>query len=185
MSPLPGGREDTNFRSLAYSVGGRWWWHRGPHRVPLGSITMAMPRPCQVCRCWGWQADFGQPTSCQTMPIAWSSTSGGGGGGTLGALPQSSCGSFGAQGTRDSECRGNQGTSRCLPENGRASEVSRAHRVLWLLLGALEAGILALCLVGCPSALRCRRCDSPICLDCLRDAYAAPRSWASSCWVTA
>ena len=65
-------------------------------------------------------------------------------------------------------------------EAGRASEVARAHRALCLLLGALEAGMVVLpspcASCGCPSALRCRRCDSPICLD----AYIAPGTWVSS-----
>ena len=50
---------------------------------------------------------------------------------------------------------------------GRLSESARAHRALWLLLGALVSGmevLLAPCLsCGCPSVLQCRRCASAVC----------------------
>ena len=54
---------------------------------------------------------------------------------------------------------------------GRLNESARAHRALWLLLGALVSGMEVLpapCLsCGRPSVLQCRRCASAVCRDCL------------------
>ena len=53
----------------------------------------------------------------------------------------------------------------------RSNDRTRAHRALWLLLGAVAAGMDVLpapcrsC--GVPSVLVCRRCSSAVCRDCL------------------
>ena len=53
----------------------------------------------------------------------------------------------------------------------RGNDRARAHRAMWLLLGAVAAGMDVLpapcrsC--GVPSILLCRRCSSAVCRDCL------------------
>ena len=62
---------------------------------------------------------------------------------------------------------------------GRLNESARAHRALWLLLGALVSGMEVLpapCLsCGCPSVSRCRRCASAVCRDCIAQCTGARR----------